>query len=165
MDHGPAQVRVAAVGTATAAAARQARWPVDFLPSEATGEKLAAEFPIDPFEPCRILAPLAELAPTTMVDHLRARGADVTRVQAYRMAEPRHAPGLLAAASDADVVLLTSPSTADRFAALVGPRIRAVVIGPSTRSAALEAGFDVMATADPHTVDGLVAALVNSIES
>ncbi len=160
----PRAVRVAVVGPATAAAANRAGWPVDFEPSEATGERLAAELPVDPLEPCRVLAPLAELAAPALVDHLRSRGADVTRVQAYRMTEPWHAPALLAAASVADVVLLTSPSTAHRFAALVGTHVPAVVIGPSTEAAAIDDGFAVLATAEPHTVDGLVAALVNSIE-
>jgi uroporphyrinogen III methyltransferase/synthase len=39
--------------------------------------------------------------------------------------------------------------------------VQAACIGPVTAKAAREAGFRIVAVADPHTTDGLVRALVD----
>ncbi|MEZ5376508.1 MAG: uroporphyrinogen-III synthase [Acidimicrobiales bacterium] len=169
----PPGLQIAVVGPATARAVAAVGWTVDFEPSVATAAALAAELPLGS-PSLRVLAPLAELAADTLERTLTDRGAIVERVEAYRMAMPRHSNERLAEALSGDVVLLTSPSTAERFAALAGEQRSnaelpvdlpaAVAIGPSTEAAAQAAGFTVLATADPHTEDGLVAALVRSIE-
>ncbi len=204
----PRSVRLAVVGPATAEAARDAGWNVDFEPTAATGKALATEFPfdaahhrdraserdadhafdghtLDPLPAPRLLAPLAELAADTLERILTERGAFVVRVDAYRMTTPAHTADARGVAMQADRVLLTSPSSADRFAALVnassddpgsdnpgniesgtaGVLPPAIVIGPSTYTAALANGFDVVGVADPHTESGLVDALLRSIES
>ncbi len=170
----PESLRVAVVGPATSRAAAEAGWVASFEPSAATAEALASELPLDSSSAGRILAPLAELAADTIERGLQARGAVVERVDAYRMATPEHSAEAIEAALGADVVLLTSPSIANRFADLavgaVDPRPnrrlpKAVAIGPSTKAAAVAAGFDVLATADPHTEVGLLDALVRSIGS
>jgi uroporphyrinogen III methyltransferase/synthase len=70
-----------------------------------------------------------------------------------------------------DLVTFTSSSTVTHFAALLGERAKdvaarapAAVIGPITAQTALEAGFRMAAEASVHTVDGLVAAIVNSCQ-
>ncbi len=168
----PASLRLAVVGPATSQAAAQAGWRVSFEPTRATGEALASELPFELVAP-RVLAPLAELAADTVERVLQNRGALVERVDAYRMDTPRYTVEQIEAALAADVVLLTSPSTAERFAELAGAdrcgdgparqRPKAVVIGPSTNVAAIAAGLDVVAVADPHTEVGLLDALVRSI--
>ncbi len=170
----PPSLRIAAVGPATADAARAQGWSVAFEPSAATAEVLGVEIPLESGAEA-VLAPLAELAAETLERTLTERGAAFERVDAYRMAMPTHSAERVEQALHADVVLLSSPSTAQRLAELAERHTaergrpaklpRAVVIGPSTEQAALAAGFDVIAIADPHTEAGLVDALVRSIGS
>jgi uroporphyrinogen-III synthase len=149
---------VAVVGPATADAVADAGWVVAFEPSEATAATLAAELPIRTGD--RVLAPLAERAADTIVEGLSRRGAVVRRVEAYRMDLPIPAPELVGAAASADAVLLTSPSIALRFAAVVGTGVPVVIaIGPSTADAARAAGFTVTSVADPHDEGGMLDAL------
>ncbi len=66
------------------------------------------------------------------------------------------------AAAGADYVTFTSASTVRFFlaaaGALDGPRI--VSIGPATSAALRDAGLEPDLEADPHTPEGLVAALL-----
>ena len=57
-----------------------------------------------------------------------------------------------------DVVVLASGSAAHSFAEL-GTDIPAVSIGPQTTSAAESAGLRVVAEAETHDLDGLIAAV------
>ncbi len=168
----PSSLQIAVVGPATADAARARGWSVAFEPSVATAEVLGAEIPLESGA-VQVLAPLAELAAGTLERTLIERGAHVERVDAYRMTTPTHSVERVTRALAADVVLLSSPSTAERFAELAERHAvgtgrtatlpRAVAIGPSTDRAAVAVGFDVIAVADPHTEVGLVDALVRSI--
>jgi uroporphyrinogen III methyltransferase / synthase len=95
-------------------------------------------------------------------DALRARGATVDVLALYEtVAEPLDA-GTAAAAARADYVTFTSASTVRYFLAaagsLDGPRIAS--IGPATSAALRDAGLEPDIEADPHTPDGLIAALV-----
>ena len=64
-----------------------------------------------------------------------------------------------------DAISFTSSSTVDNFcdalgSALPEPRPPVVSIGPVTTRTASARGLRVDAEADPHTIDGLVEALV-----
>jgi uroporphyrinogen-III synthase len=59
---------------------------------------------------------------------------------------------------EGDLVVLASPSAASALAAS-GARIPAVAIGPQTAAAAREHGIEVVAEAETHDLDGLVAAV------
>jgi uroporphyrinogen-III synthase len=61
-------------------------------------------------------------------------------------------------APDGDVALIASASAARGLAA-TGARLPVVSIGPQTTQAARDAGFDVVAEATTHDLDGLLAAL------
>jgi hypothetical protein len=64
-----------------------------------------------------------------------------------------------------DLIALASPSTVRNLVALLGDRPwtgRLVSIGPVTSAACEELGLDVVVEADPHDLDGLVAALVRA---
>ena len=68
-----------------------------------------------------------------------------------------------AAITGADAVTFTSSSTVTNLCDALGddPLPSAVVtIGPITSATARELGLAVTAEADPHTIDGLVAALL-----
>jgi uroporphyrinogen III methyltransferase/synthase len=72
----------------------------------------------------------------------------------------------LVAIDDAHAVTFTSSSTVRAFVAAAGrhrvPPLVAV-IGPATARTARELGLDVHVEAEPHTVEGLVDALVSFV--
>ena len=99
-------------------------------------------------------------------DALRERGAEVDLLVLYEtVAEPLDA-ATAARPPRRDYVTFTSASTVRFFlaaaGALDGPRIAS--IGPATSAALREAGLEPDLEADPHTPDGLVAALVADAE-
>jgi uroporphyrinogen-III synthase len=158
-------VSVAAVGKATAAAVADAEGAVDFVSPVATAAALADSLPVN--AGTRILAPLGQLAGTDLADGLRLRGCEVRVVEAYRM-HPAKAPGaeLLAEVQRADAVLFTAPSLVDCFADLsISPPPCVVSIGPRTAQRVCDQGWQNAAVADPHSEDGLITALINSIEA
>jgi uroporphyrinogen-III synthase len=98
---------------------------------------------------------------------LRDKGWDVDDVIAYRAvragAERGASEEAIEAASNADAVTFTSPSTVRFFLQLLaGRRIPPVVvcIGPSTAREARQAGLDVNVVAQEQSADGLVSSLV-----
>jgi uroporphyrinogen-III synthase len=93
----------------------------------------------------------AERARRLLVDQL---GADF--VPLYRTRELRPEPP-----PEGNLVVLASSSAAGAFAAL-GVEVPAVTIGPETTRSAQDAGLAVVAEADPHDLDGLVAAVARA---
>lgn len=168
----PLQARVAAVGAGTAAACAKDGLTVAFQPSAALGETLARELPIVDGE--RVLWPRGSLAPDTLADILRQRGATVDAPVAYRTVTNLDLLGIVDALRDRriDALTFTSPSTVRHFVdglAAAGVRLarlpeserpRIACIGPVTAATARECGLTVDALADPSSDDGLVAALV-----
>ena len=155
--------RIAAVGPKTAAPLVAAGHAVDLVPASAVAEGLLAEFPVpgDPAGGGRVLVARAETARALLPDGLRAAGWEVEVVVAYRNVAPDVDPGVLAAAARADLVTFTSESTVHRyhdlFPGVVSP-VEAACIGPISAAAARHAGHEVV-QADPHSVEGLVAAV------
>ena len=70
-------------------------------------------------------------------------------------------------AGDVDTLTFTSSSTVANFCDAVGglpdPQPLVVSIGPVTSATARERGLRVDAEADPHTIDGLVDALLSTL--
>ena len=133
--------RVAAIGAATATALGGA----DLIPAVSTQEGLLAELP----RPAgRVLFAGAEGARRLLVEELKA---DFVALYRTVELEPAQLPA-------ADLVVLASPSAARAFARFGLPR-PAVSIGPETSAAARAAGVRVVAEADTHDLDGLVAAI------
>jgi uroporphyrinogen-III synthase len=98
-----------------------------------------------------------------VADGLRAAGWGVEVVEAYRTVPAALAPDVLTAARAADAITFTASSTVRAYLEAAGadavPPV-VVCIGPVTAATARDAGLAVTAVADPHTVDGLLAALV-----
>lgn len=175
----PAGTRVSAVGQASANALLDAGVAVAVVPAKATAKRLAQsmvrEFGLGGSSrqqgsghapnPVRVLAPLAELAAPDLVDGLTSPGIHVDRVEAYRTVVPTHDDAAFDVAARADVILLSSASTADRLLDRVGlnPKAKLVCIGPQTAARVEERGAIVAAIANPHTEIGLIAATVNTI--
>jgi uroporphyrinogen-III synthase len=136
---------VAAVGPGTAETLREHGVEPDFVPRESTQEGLLAEFPRPEG---RILFAAAEGSRRGPIDQL---GADFVALYRTRLVRPDQAP-------DGDLVVLASGSAARSFAAL-GADVPAVSIGPQTTKVAESVGVRVVAEAETHDLDGLIAAV------
>jgi uroporphyrinogen-III synthase len=158
-----AQLRLAAIGPGTAEVLRDAGADPALVADRSLAEGLLEVFPTGPG---RALVVQGNLARTAVTDGLRATGWDVRRLVVYRT-EARPVPATdAAAARAADAIAFTSASTVEEWAASAGaaalPPV-VVSIGPVTTAAALRLGVTVRATADPHTLDGLVHAIADAL--
>lgn len=164
---------VAAVGPATAAALTKRGIGLAFVPSAYTTVALARELP-DPPATVRLLR--ADVAGGDLERILTDRGFTVERLDVYRT-QPSGGIAIAAALEQGvDAVALTSASIARAYAA-AAPRKKSVAgvapsghplifsIGPATSAAATELGLTVAAEAAPHTVLGLVEAMVVTLGS
>ena len=165
----PPRMRVAAVGPRTARALSDRGVWVEHVPDEYIPEALLPGFGNNLYGR-RFLFPQSNLARTELAGQLRAAGALVKEVIAYRTipAEPDISE-LSALRSGVDVVTFTSPSTVHNFVQVVrkngldplnlpgAPLI--ACIGPITKKAAEEAGLLTPIVADQYTSDGLVEAI------
>ena len=162
-----ARARIAAVGPATARAVAARGLGVDVVPDEHVAEGLVAALAASgPLEGARVLLARAAVGRDVLPRALAEAGALVDVVEAYRTVRCEASRDIVAALVDGgrlDLVTFTSSSTVTHFVALAGlERARAVpaaCLGPVTAATAREAGLDVVAEADPYTVDGLVAAI------
>lgn len=160
-----AAVRIAAVGTATAAAVATTtgRTP-DLVPERQTVADLAAALPT-PDAATRLVIAQADRADPAGADAIAARGYDVQRIVAYRTLERTPNPRERRAALGADAVVFASGSAATAWAGSFGTMTPPVVvsIGPTTTAVAIGIGLDVTTTASPHSIDGLVEAVVREL--
>jgi uroporphyrinogen-III synthase len=133
---------------------------------EALGEQVRGQ---------RVLLARAAVARDVIPDALRARGATVDVVDAYRTVVPAESvtaihtlfgPG----ERGADAATFTSSSTVTNFLGLLREAgvarpesLRAVSIGPITSRTLRENRWEPAAEADPHDLAGLVEAVVRAI--
>jgi hydroxymethylbilane synthase len=164
----PAGARWAAVGSATAEALSAAGIAAALTPSRASGERIAAELPIESGD--RVLLARADIADGRLPAALRARGAVVDDVVAYRTLEaPAASREPLRQAIDEGpfgAIVFTSGSTVRGLLALLEPagrrialRSLACCIGSSTGQAARDAGFGRVVEAPMQTA-AAIAELV-----
>ncbi len=165
------RAKVLAIGPATAGALSARGIRADLVPREFRGEAAAeALIAAGGVRGRRFLLPRAEVARDVLPDTLRAAGAHLDVVTAYRNVAPDDAKRarLEALVRDRalDYVTFTAPSTVREVLAALGPggvdalaALRVASIGPVTTEAAAKAGVRVDVTADPYTAEGLVLAL------
>jgi uroporphyrinogen-III synthase len=139
---------LAAIGPGTAATLAEGGTAPALVPLVSTQEGLLADLP----RPAgRVLFAGAERARPLLADEL---GADVVPLYRTRELRPHPPPA-------GDLVVLASASAAQALGALeLG--LPAVSIGPETTRAAREAGVEVVAEAETHDLDGLVAAVARA---
>ncbi|MCJ1715025.1 uroporphyrinogen-III synthase [Curtobacterium sp. VKM Ac-2922] len=158
----PSDLRVAAVGDATARAARAVGWRVDLVPDDTSAAGLVHALPDTDGA---VLFPRSEIAATTLVDGLRARGIEVDDPVAYRTVGTGDGPVVLDAVPRA--VLVTSGSVAREIArrmAPLDPRTVVACIGPGTATDARAAGLPVHATAESRSAEALLDAVVEALD-
>ena len=174
-----ASLKVAAVGGATAEAARKAGLPVALFPESYVAESLLQGLS-DQIAGKRVLLARAAIARDVIPDALRGAGAEVDVVDAYRNVLPAAAIQQLrlALAEGIDAATFTSSSSAlhlaeaARAAGVDWPfaGVPAVSIGPITSQTLRVLGWEPAAEAKTFDIPGLVAAVrslwaTNSTES
>jgi uroporphyrinogen III methyltransferase/synthase len=169
-------VRICTVGASTAARVSRYGLRVDLTPPEFRAEALMAALDeAGQVRGRRFLVPRADIARDVLVEELRAAGAEVVDVIAYRTtlasADRDGDPDIYRMLLDReiDAVTFTSASTVRNFAQILGPEqaadlLRTTVvaaIGPVTAEAAQQ--LDIATTVMPgrYTIPDLVDALVD----
>ena len=167
LEPGDVRARVAAVGEGTYAAFR--RWAgrdPDLVPKTFTTAALAHAFPRGRG---RVLCARADVAPEGFEKALAAKGWTPLRVDAYRTTMPEWLPigaREALARGTVDAITFTSASSVRGFTNAVtdvrgDPKV--VCIGPVTAREARAHGLEVAAVAQPHTMEGLIAALEHAL--
>lgn len=164
--------RVAVVGSATAAAAEDAGWRepmVQPTPSQAE-ELLDALAHRDDLDGRRVLYPCAEGGRDVLPDGLRALGAHVDTIPAFRSAPDLAGRAQLRALVDTgtlDLITVAAASIVDLLLDTVPPerarRLPVACIGPIAARAARVAGFPLMVESPTSIPQGFVHAIVRAV--
>ena len=161
----------AAIGPATRRVLERAGIEVELQPGRSSGIAMAAELPVVAGD--RILVVRGDLADEDLAVALRARGAEVDDVIAYRTREaPESSRGLLRTATAGGPIaaaVFTSGSTVRGLVSLAKAEsidvrsFPAVCIGPETADEARSAGFRILATAPTPDATALAAAAATAL--
>ena len=145
---------------------------VSLTPRKSVAESLVAELAPE-IGGQRILIARAAIARDVIPHALRAAGATVDVVDAYRNVMPESAPELLrdalqkviAAAAFTSSSSVTHLADAARHAGIAFPfaGVAAISIGPITSKTLRDLGWEPAVEADPHDVPGLIQAITNAL--
>jgi len=165
-------LKVAAVGEVTAEAARQASLSVALVPETYVAESLVKSLAEQTYGK-KVLLPRASVARDVIPDVLRAAGASVDVVDAYRNVMPEAAPALLrealqkgiAAAAFTSSSTVTHLADAAREAGIAFPfaGVAAISIGPITSKTLRDLGWEPAAEAAQSDVSGLIQAIARAL--
>jgi uroporphyrinogen-III synthase len=161
--------KVAAVGWATAQAAKNLDLRVDYVAQTHSGESLAAELR-EQLVGKRVLLPRSDRVDDRLPDALREAGAQVKEVVAYRTLRPASLdPEILGALRKAEVaaIVFASPSAYHNLTAFVpaaelnalSERVPFAAIGSTTTRTLREAGARVAIEANDSSSAGLADAI------
>jgi uroporphyrinogen III methyltransferase/synthase len=162
---------VAAVGPATARAAKQAGLPVKFVANTHNGVALAEELG-EQLRGRNVLLPRSDRANPDLPAALRRHGARVTEVIAYRTLRPSEIDQRTLsriAEGEAEAILFFSPSAVHYFTEVFGKerlhalenKLAVTAVGPVTAGALREAGVQHIVLAEDTTAEAVVGALEN----
>ena len=168
----PDSLKIAAVGRKTAALLDGLGAPADFVPPRFVADSLIENFPVSGFGLRMLLPRVQSGGRTLLADVFAEAGVRVVEVAAYESRCPETMPDPTAeaiAAEDVDVICFSSGKTASHSAQLLLQRfgerwsehiatVKLISIGPQTSQSCHEHFGRVDAEADPHDLDGLVAA-------
>jgi uroporphyrinogen III methyltransferase/synthase len=160
---------IAAVGAATAQAASDAGFRVDYTAREHSGEGLAHELRAS-LRNKRVLLPRSDRADDRLPTSLREAGAQVTEVVSYRTAAPKELDAQIVnrvQRAEVDAIVFASPSAYHNLSDVIGARQLAelssrvdfAAIGPTTARALREAAARVAIEANESSAAGLADAI------
>lgn len=157
--------RLAAVGPSTAEGLRKSFREPDAIPEEAIGANVAGC--LGDVSGKHILLARADIARKDLPNALRAQGAIVDDIAAYRIVRPEidvklpeRAPDWIALTSSSGVIG-TQESLARQSRESWMRESRLACIGPLTAGTVRELGYEVAVMAEEHTIPGLVEAIVS----
>ncbi|MAR05911.1 MAG: uroporphyrinogen-III synthase [Cyanobium sp. NAT70] len=175
----PKTLKIAAVGRKTARVLKELGSGADFVPPEFVADSLIEHFPVSGWGLRMLLPRVQSGGRTVLADAFGEAGVRVVEVAAYESRCPASMPDQTAEAlgnSDVDAITFSSGKTADHTALLLeqrfGPgwmqhlnQLKLISIGPQT-SRSCKARFGrVDAEANPHDLEGLVAACLQAIQT
>ncbi len=161
-------IRICAIGPATAGMLRKMGLHVEIVPNEYISEGVIKSFSGIDLRKKKILLPRAEVARDIIPDELAKMGAEVDVVTAYRTVQSGVKKTDLQDQIDkgrVDVITFTSPSTVANFVQITGKdfklpeKVKIACIGPVTAAAARKFGFKIDIMQNEYTVPGLVASI------
>lgn len=164
-------VRLAAIGAKTAERLREVGLRADLVPDEYRAEALAEALVEAGVAGRTVLLARSAVSRPVLVDELRRAGAFVDEVATYTIVPEDGLDEEVATAlrrGRADLLTFTSSSTVERYLELAeesevheaARRVPAACIGPVTAATAEEHGLEVVAVAEPYTIEALVDAVV-----
>lgn len=166
--------KIAAVGNKTAAFLKTTGLKADLVPKDFVAEELLLEL-VEQLRPGNsVLLVKGNLARELLPRMLKEKGIDVTECIVYETKANEEGMKQLreiVASEKIDFITFTSSSTVNSFL-LSFPKIdklflkevQLASIGPITSQTLMENGLEVDITANEYTIDGLVEAIIQSLE-
>lgn len=165
------QVKLAAIGPATAQRLENFHLRADLVPSVYRGEALA-EALAPHVNGKRVLWPRASRGRDILPEQLSAAGATFDSLMVYQHVDVDQFPADVLNQLDVGElhwIALSSPTIARNMARILSPtrqrRTRFAAISPVTEAAACEAGLEIAAVATEHTWPGLLEAIRQAVTS
>lgn len=167
-------IKIAVVGTKTEKELEKHGFSAHLVPKEFVAESFACELieQIGPKE--KVLFPKGNLARDVISNELRKKGIHVCDLTIYETADvPESKEQILALLKEKkiDYITFTSSSTVDHFAAVIGENrdllknhVKLAGIGPITAQTAQKHQLELDFVAKVYTTDGLLEAIIESIE-
>ena len=160
------KAKIAAVGSQTKAAIEELGLKVDFIPSAATAQKLAKEIPVTKNE--KILIPRSKISNDTIIEILKQKEAKITVIDIYDNTPVAYTKEEIEEVlnTPVNVITFTSGSTVNSFLDLIRKYkirlndIHKVSIGPSTTAEAQKRFLEIDATAENHSIDGMIEEIL-----
>ncbi len=161
------RTKIAAIGPATARAAKEAFNRCDLVASEHTAKGIADALLqrfslVKSAQPTRVVMAGAAGGRADVEITLTKSGVKVSRVDVYRtIPAPAVEPKRDLEAEELEFILLASPSAVDglRNIAIVPRSAKVLTIGPTTSAAAIAAGLIVHGEATEPNLDGMLDAI------
>ncbi|SFG01835.1 uroporphyrinogen-III synthase [Desulfotomaculum arcticum] len=170
-------IRLCAIGPRTGKELRSLALNVDYIPSEYRAEEIVEGLKHKISRGDKILLPRADIARKLLPESLRALGAEVDEVIAYRtLAASINSDTIkeMLAAGKISIITFTSSSTVKNFITLLGigpsetslfENTRIACIGPITAKTASDLGLRCDIVAKEYTIPGLVSAILDNVNS
>ena len=168
----PQNLSIAAIGSKTAGTLKDGGILPDFVPDHYVAEAILPG--MGDLRDSWVLLPMADIAHDTLPKAIQNGDGIAHVVTAYHTVPAEaNAEGLALLKGGVDIITFTSGSTVQNFCMLIkdagldflkldgNPTI--ACIGPKTAKVARDLGLGVDIIADPHTTDGLVAAIKKQI--
>lgn len=158
--------KIAAVGSQTKNTIEKLGLTVNFIPSAATAQKLAKEIPIKPNE--SIFIPQSKIANQTIFDILSKKNSNINSLAIYDNNPVNYSKEEIenVLSTPINVITFTSGSTVNSFLNLIKKHkvnldaIHTVSIGPSTTAEAQKNNLKIDATAQNHSIDGIIEEII-----